>query len=127
MNDIESIRKTRGFVLVGGAGFGAGAAVSTSAVWPFALAFLVGNIESLTNTSGRIFEAFCRNQSLCLRDNRQFASVLGSSPKASANAGRPMLCDHLPPGTLQVETYAPRGHDPQRPHIRDEAYIVIQG
>ena len=30
-------------------------------------------------------------------------------------------------GTLQVEIYAPRGHDPQRPHIRDEAYIVIQG
>ena len=30
-------------------------------------------------------------------------------------------------GTLQVEVYAPRGHDPQKPHTRDEAYIVIQG
>jgi mannose-6-phosphate isomerase-like protein (cupin superfamily) len=30
-------------------------------------------------------------------------------------------------GTLQVEIYAPRGHDPQQPHTRDEAYIVVQG
>jgi len=28
-------------------------------------------------------------------------------------------------GTLQVEIYAPRGHDPQQPQTRDEAYIVI--
>ncbi len=30
-------------------------------------------------------------------------------------------------GSLQVEIYAPRGHDPQTPHTRDEAYIVVQG
>jgi mannose-6-phosphate isomerase-like protein (cupin superfamily) len=30
-------------------------------------------------------------------------------------------------GTLQIEIYAPRGHDPQQPHTRDEAYIVVQG
>jgi mannose-6-phosphate isomerase-like protein (cupin superfamily) len=30
-------------------------------------------------------------------------------------------------GSLQVEIYAPRGHDPQMPHTRDEAYIVMQG
>jgi mannose-6-phosphate isomerase-like protein (cupin superfamily) len=30
-------------------------------------------------------------------------------------------------GTLQVEIYAPRGHDPQQPHTRDEAYIVAKG
>jgi len=30
-------------------------------------------------------------------------------------------------GTLQVEIYAPRGHDPQQPHTRDEAYIVVYG
>jgi len=29
--------------------------------------------------------------------------------------------------TLQVEIYAPRGVDPQSPHTRDEAYIVISG
>lgn len=30
-------------------------------------------------------------------------------------------------GTLAVEVYAPRGHDPQQPHTRDEAYVVVKG
>jgi mannose-6-phosphate isomerase-like protein (cupin superfamily) len=30
-------------------------------------------------------------------------------------------------GSLQVELFAPRGRDAQRPHIRDEVYVVIQG
>ncbi|HEX7998016.1 MAG TPA: cupin domain-containing protein [Pyrinomonadaceae bacterium] len=30
-------------------------------------------------------------------------------------------------GGLLVEIYAPRGRDPQTPHTRDEAYIVMQG
>ena len=30
-------------------------------------------------------------------------------------------------GTLSVELYAPRGHDPQQPHTRDEVYVVGQG
>ena len=30
-------------------------------------------------------------------------------------------------GTLSVEVYAPRGTDPQQPHTRDEAYVVVTG
>ena len=30
-------------------------------------------------------------------------------------------------GTLLVELYAPRGHDPQPPHSRDEIYVVASG
>ncbi|TXI51191.1 MAG: cupin domain-containing protein [Lysobacter sp.] len=30
-------------------------------------------------------------------------------------------------GSLSVELYAPRGHDPQTPHTRDEVYAVIAG
>lgn len=30
-------------------------------------------------------------------------------------------------GTLSVELYAPRGHDPQSPHTRDEVYAVVSG
>jgi mannose-6-phosphate isomerase-like protein (cupin superfamily) len=30
-------------------------------------------------------------------------------------------------GTLEVEFYAPRGHDPQSPHHRDELYVVVSG
>ena len=30
-------------------------------------------------------------------------------------------------GTLEIELYAPRGHDPQQPHRRDEVYVVVSG
>ncbi len=30
-------------------------------------------------------------------------------------------------GTLSVELYAPRGHDPQTPHTRDEIYVIVTG
>ena len=30
-------------------------------------------------------------------------------------------------GTLSVEIYAPKGNDPQKPHTRDEVYIVVSG
>jgi len=30
-------------------------------------------------------------------------------------------------GTLDVEIYAPRGTDPQKPHTRDEIYVVVTG
>jgi len=30
-------------------------------------------------------------------------------------------------GTMKLEFYAPRGHDPQQPHARDELYIVHSG
>ena len=30
-------------------------------------------------------------------------------------------------GTLDLESYAPRGTDPQTPHTRDEVYVVVQG
>lgn len=30
-------------------------------------------------------------------------------------------------GTLDVEIYAPRGTDPQKPHTRDEVYVVMRG
>ena len=30
-------------------------------------------------------------------------------------------------GTLELGLYAPRGHDDQSPHTRDELYLVVQG
>jgi mannose-6-phosphate isomerase-like protein (cupin superfamily) len=30
-------------------------------------------------------------------------------------------------GSMEVELYAPRGHDPQMPHTRDELYFVVSG
>ncbi len=41
-------------------------------------------------------------------DNKQYATVF----------------EH---GTLDIEIYAPRGIDPQTPHMRDEIYVVVAG
>jgi mannose-6-phosphate isomerase-like protein (cupin superfamily) len=30
-------------------------------------------------------------------------------------------------GSLQVEIYSPKGADPQKPHSRDELYVVVSG
>lgn len=30
-------------------------------------------------------------------------------------------------GSLSIELYAPREHDPQQPHTRDEVYVVVEG
>ena len=30
-------------------------------------------------------------------------------------------------GSLSAEIYAPHGADPQKPHTRDEVYVVVQG
>ncbi len=45
--------------------------------------------------------------------------IPGSKGERSA-----LLFEH---GTLTVKLYAPRGTDPQQPHTRDEAYVVIRG
>lgn len=42
-------------------------------------------------------------------------------------AGGERFAAVLEHGTLSVEIYAPRGFDPQQPHTRDEAYVVVQG
>jgi mannose-6-phosphate isomerase-like protein (cupin superfamily) len=42
-------------------------------------------------------------------------------PKGERFAGVLQHC------SLSVEIYAPRGSDPQSPHTRDEAYVVVQG
>jgi mannose-6-phosphate isomerase-like protein (cupin superfamily) len=46
-------------------------------------------------------------------------------PDATSQALR--FATLLQHGTLAVEFYAPRGHDPQQPHTQDEVYIVVAG
>ena len=51
---------------------------------------------------------------------------------AEAMAGLPtpegkLFITVLEHGSLAVELYAPRGVDPQQPHTRDEAYVVVRG
>jgi len=47
--------------------------------------------------------------------------------RAVAGAGGERSRELFRHGSLQVKVYAPQGQDPQSPHTRDEAYIVIRG
>jgi mannose-6-phosphate isomerase-like protein (cupin superfamily) len=50
--------------------------------------------------------------------------------EAAAQLPRPdgkRFVELLKHGTLSVELYAPRGQDPQKPHSRDELYLVMHG
>ena len=51
------------------------------------------------------------------------AEALGRLP----GPGGARFAEVLAHGTLVVEIYAPRGSDPQQPHTRDEAYVVVEG
>jgi mannose-6-phosphate isomerase-like protein (cupin superfamily) len=48
----------------------------------------------------------------------------GPPPGSGAEKRFVSLFQH---GTLAVELYAPRGTDPQKPHTRDEIYVVAAG
>lgn len=49
--------------------------------------------------------------------------ALKLGPPPAGNLAVPIF-DH---GTLNAELYSPRGHDPQKPHTRDEIYVVARG
>lgn len=51
------------------------------------------------------------------------AEALGLLPEKQKERSV-LLWEHA---SLQVELYAPRGADSQRPHARDEIYVVIRG
>ncbi len=51
------------------------------------------------------------------------AEALTKGPPPAGNLAVPVFAH----GTLEVELYAPRGHDPQKPHERDEVYVVARG
>ncbi len=60
------------------------------------------------------------------RDARRRVTVAGALallPGPTGERFAPVIED----GTLLVEIYAPRGHDPQEPHTRDELYVVVKG
>jgi hypothetical protein len=50
-------------------------------------------------------------------------SVADAMSKIPASGGE-RFATVLRHGTLEVEIYAPRGTDPQKPHTRDELYVV---
>lgn len=53
--------------------------------------------------------------------------TLAQALRRLADAGGARSIALFEHGSLQVKLYAPRGHDPQTPHTRDEIYVVAQG
>lgn len=51
------------------------------------------------------------------------AEALTKGPPPPGNLAVPIFSH----GTLVVELYTPAGHDPQKPHTRDEIYFVTRG
>ena len=51
------------------------------------------------------------------------AAALAKGPPPAGNLAIPVFAH----GSLEVELYAPHGHDPQKPHDRDEVYVVVRG
>ena len=51
------------------------------------------------------------------------ADALAKGPPPSGNLAVPIFSH----GSLVVEIYTPVGHDPQKPHTRDEVYFVTRG
>ena len=51
------------------------------------------------------------------------AEALKKGPPPSGNLAVPIFAH----GTLAAELYTPQGHDPQKPHERDEVYVVARG
>lgn len=51
------------------------------------------------------------------------AGALAHLPTPEGNRFASLFRKH----DVEVEYYAPRGSDPQQPHLRDEIYIVVSG
>ncbi len=52
-----------------------------------------------------------------------WADALSKGPPPPGNLAVPIFSH----GSLLVELYTPTGHDPQKPHTRDEIYFVTRG
>src|SRR5438094_6358105 len=51
------------------------------------------------------------------------ADAISKGPPPPGNLAVPIFSH----GSLVVELYTPVGHDPQKPHTRDEVYFVTRG
>lgn len=49
------------------------------------------------------------------------------TPRAAVEAADGIATELFAHGTMSLEYYAPRGHDPQSPHYRDELYVIVAG
>jgi mannose-6-phosphate isomerase-like protein (cupin superfamily) len=53
----------------------------------------------------------------------RLAEALTKGPPPAGNLAVPIFAH----GSLEVELYTPAGQDPQKPHVRDEVYLIARG
>ena len=58
---------------------------------------------------------------------QRFRATAAESRGLLPDAGGERFAKVLEHGTMEVEVYAPQGHDPQAPHSRDELYFIVSG
>ena len=56
-------------------------------------------------------------------ENLTISNALSQLPTAEGE----QFVNLLNHGTLEIEMYAPKGHDPQQPHDKDEVYVIASG
>ena len=82
----------------------------------------------------RITRGRLKKSSVCWLENGKVRIVMGiacvslaeallKGPPPSGNLAVPIFAH----GSLVVELYTPKGADPQKPHDRDEVYLVARG
>jgi mannose-6-phosphate isomerase-like protein (cupin superfamily) len=62
-----------------------------------------------------------------MNDANRESNIAGRSAGVAADGGAKQFANIFRSGDLVVEIYAPRTTDLQKPHSRDEIYIVAQG
>jgi hypothetical protein len=55
------------------------------------------------------------------------SSLASVMDRINHRANGPRLRYPLQHGTMMVGVYAPRGNDPQQPHVKDALYIIVSG
>jgi mannose-6-phosphate isomerase-like protein (cupin superfamily) len=61
------------------------------------------------------------------RSNAQFHGSVGEWLRRLPTPDGKRFVTAFEHGSLSIELYAPRNVDPQTPHTRDEAYVVVHG
>src|SRR5688572_5499221 len=81
----------------------------------------LNDIQALDSGDVRYRSTHMKSNASCLIATTEAALALLQEPGAQRFA---TVFEH---GSLEVEIYAPRGVDHQKPHTRDEVYVVAVG
>lgn len=86
----------------------------------------IGKVEKGIAMAGELREADSAEPSTRIDESKERITLTEALAKLPGPQGA-RFAPVFERGSLLVEIYAPHGQDPQQPHTRDEAYILMQG